>query len=522
MTGIEKHGRVGTVRPFDETGIVRRGDGVLAYVATDQSLVAMLDRVRREHGGRDAVVEPGGERLTYAGLWDRARAVAGGLRAKGVQRGDRVAISLLNGVGWVTAFFGTVLAGGVVVPINFRLAPDEVDFILGDSGATVHLAAPQDIPVGPAWHVTDVDRTELAAIFYTSGTTGRPKGAMTTHGNMTSINETSRRINRYRADEDLRSLLSVPLFHVTGCNAQLMPIMSLGGCTIALPRFDVPSYLDAVEHHHPNLLVGVPAIYAQLIREKRFHEMDRSGLSRVLYGGAPMAPEIIHQLRELMPHARLGNGYGMTETASVSTRLPDELCEARPESIGLATPVIELDVFEPNANGEGELLIRGENVVAGYWGRPDAWAETFRDGWLHTGDVCRIDDQGFCTLLDRRKDVIIRGGENVYSVEVENALIEHPDVMEVAVVPVPDDIMGERVGAIVVPREGATITPDELLRAAAGRIARFKLPEYMEVRAEPLPRNPGGKVLKRQLRDVDWGPRVRLSGAGTSEPEGDR
>jgi acyl-CoA synthetase (AMP-forming)/AMP-acid ligase II len=520
MTLVDKQGRIGTVRPFDESGVVRRPDGVLAYVETDQSLVAMLDRVRREHAGRDAVVEPGGERLTYAQLWDRACSVAGGLRAAGISRGDRVAISLVNGVGWISAFFGTVLAGGVVVPINFRLAPDEVDFILGDSGASVHIADPGGIPTGHPWYVDDLDRSELAAIFYTSGTTGRPKGAMTTHGNMTSINETSRRINGYRADEKLRSLLSVPLFHVTGCNAQLMPIMSLGGCTITLPRFDVPSYLDAVERYSANILVGVPAIYAQLLREPRFHEMDRSGLARVLYGGAPMAPEIIHQLRKLMPEARLGNGYGMTETASVSTRLPDELCDIRPETIGLATPVIELDVLDPNANGEGELMIRGENVVAGYWGRPDAWADTFRDGWLRTGDVCRIDEEGFCTLLDRRKDVIIRGGENVYSVEVENALIEHPDVLEVAVVAVPDDIMGERVGAVVVPRDGAAVTPNELLLAAADRIALFKLPEYLEIRSEPLPRNPGGKILKRELRDVDWGPRRRLTTGSSPESGG--
>jgi acyl-CoA synthetase (AMP-forming)/AMP-acid ligase II len=522
VTLVEKQGRVGTVRPFDESGIVRRGDGVLAYVEKDQSLVAMLDRVRHEHAGREALVEPGGERLTYAQLWDRACTVAGGLHDLGIGRGDRVAISLMNGVGWVSAFFGTLLAGAVAVPINFRLAPDEVEFILADSGATIHVADLASVPTGrPRW-VDDLHGTELAAIFYTSGTTGRPKGAMTTHGNMTSINETSRRINRYGADEELRSLLSVPLFHVTGCNAQLMPIMSLGGCTITLPRFEVGSYLDAVERYEANLLVGVPAIYAQLIREPRFHDLDRSGLARVLYGGAPMAPEIIHQLRELMPEARLGNGYGMTETASVSTRLPDELCDARPETIGLATPVIELDVREPNANGEGELMIRGENVVAGYWGRPDAWADTFRDGWLNTGDVCRIDEQGFCTLLDRRKDVIIRGGENVYSVEVENVLIEHPDVLEVAVVAVPDDIMGERVGAVVVPRDGAAITADELLRSAAARIALFKLPEYFEIRSDPLPRNPGGKILKRELRDVDWGPRRRLPKGGSLESGGAR
>ena len=218
-----------------------------------------------------------------------------------------------------------------------------------------------------------------------------------------------------------------------------------------------------------------------------------------------------------MPDARLGNGYGLSETSSVSTRLPDDMCGLRPESVGFATPVVELDILEPDATGAGELLIRGENVVKGYWGQPQTWADSTRDGWFRTGDVCTLDNEGFCTLLDRRKDMIVRGGENVYSVEVENAIIEHPAVLEVAVLPVPDDIMGERVGAVVVLRPGMQVTYEDVLRTAAEKVAPFKLPEYLDIREQLLPRNPGGKVLKRELRDLDWGPRRRLENLSRHE-----
>jgi len=514
---VDKQGKVGTVRPFDESGITRRADGVLAYIDLDASLVTMLDRARREFSSRQAVVEPGAGSATYAQLWRRATEVAGGLHAAGIARGDRVALSLVNGLDWVVTFFGIVLAGATVVPVNFRLTTDEIGYILDDSGAALHIDDPRAIPTGSPRHVDDVEADELAAIFYTSGTTGRPKGAMTTHRNLLSINETIRRINSFLPDEEIRTLVSVPLFHVTGCNAQLLPALSAGAQTIVLPRFDIGSYVQAIEQHQANLLVAVPAIYAQLIRDQRFIDLDRSHLVRVLYGGAPMAPEIIARLRELMPDARLGNGYGLSETSSVSTRLPDDMCGLRPESVGFATPVVELDILEPDATGAGELLIRGENVVKGYWGQPQTWADSTRDGWFRTGDVCTLDNEGFCTLLDRRKDMIVRGGENVYSVEVENAIIEHPAVLEVAVLPVPDDIMGERVGAVVVLRPGMQVTYEDVLRTAAEKVAPFKLPEYLDIREQLLPRNPGGKVLKRELRDLDWGPRRRLDNLSRHE-----
>jgi acyl-CoA synthetase (AMP-forming)/AMP-acid ligase II len=211
------------------------------------------------------------------------------------------------------------------------------------------------------------------------------------------------------------------------------------------------------------------------------------------------------------PNARLGNGFGLTETSSVATFLPHEYALQRPETVGFAAPVVELDLADVDpASGAGELLIRAPNVVRGYWAKPEQTDETFVDGWLHTGDIAMIDADGFCSIVDRKKDMVNRGGENVYCVEVENVLANHPAVFEVAVLGVPDPMMGEKVGAVVVPRPGTTVDPADLTAFARQNLADFKVPQYVAVRQEPLPRNPGGKVLKSPLRkETDWGKPLR-------------
>jgi acyl-CoA synthetase (AMP-forming)/AMP-acid ligase II len=236
------------------------------------------------------------------------------------------------------------------------------------------------------------------------------------------------------------------------------------------------------------------------------------------YGGAPIAPELVRKIMEAFPGARVGNGFGLTESCSIATFLPHEFAEAHPETVGFAAPVVDLDVLDPDPDtGAGELLIRGPNVVAGYWNKPDKTAETFVDGWLHTGDVARIDDEGFVSIVDRKKDMINRGGENVYCVEVENALAAHPAVFEVAVVGVPDEMMGEKVGAVLVPRPGAELDLDDLISFAREHLADFKVPQFVSVRSEPLPRNPGGKILKPVLRDeTEWTPARRTAEAPRS------
>ncbi|MDQ1662339.1 MAG: long-chain acyl-CoA synthetase, partial [Blastococcus sp.] len=254
------------------------------------------------------------------------------------------------------------------------------------------------------------------------------------------------------------------------------------------------------------VLTTVPAIYWLALQQPNFAEIDTSSVRSLSYGGAPIAPDLVHRIQAAFPGARVGNGFGLTETSSVSTYLPHEYAAEHADSVGFPAPVVDLDLADPDPEtGVGELLIRGPHVVSGYWGKPEQTAETFVDGWLHSGDLARIDDDGLVFVVDRKKDMINRGGENVYSVEVENALAAHPSVGEVAVVGVADSMMGEKVGAVVVPRPGATVDAADLLAFARVRLADFKVPQYVAIRTDPLPRNPGGKVLKPPLRsETDW------------------
>jgi len=303
----------------------------------------------------------------------------------------------------------------------------------------------------------------------------------------------------------------VPLFHVTGCNSQLLPTTEVGGTTVIMPAFDIQAFLRAIRDQHINLLTSVPAVYWFAIQQPNFGDFDMREVRWVSYGGAPIAPALVHQIMEKFPNARVGNGFGLTETSSISTFLPHEYAIEHADSVGFAAPVVDLDVFEPDpATGVGELLVRGPNVVAGYWNKAQATAETFVNGWLHSGDLGRIDRLGLAYVVDRKKDMINRGGENVYCVEVENALAAHPAVLEVAVVGVPDTMMGEKVGAVVVPAPGCTLEPAEVIAFARTHLADFKVPQYVVVRSELLPRNPGGKVLKPALRSqTEWGRPVR-------------
>jgi long-chain acyl-CoA synthetase len=489
--------------PFDMTDVVRGPDGVKRYENLPLNLVDMLRGTADRDPNAEALVEvDGGPRLTYGELWDSAARVAGGLRAAGVDRGDRVAIRLGNGVDWVLAFFGTVLAGAIVVPVNTRFTEDEAGYVVTDSGAKYVFLPGEPLPDGAALVTENMPHTDPAAIFYTSGTTGFPKGAVTTHENFLSNCETCRRILRLgnQGEERMRTLVSVPLFHVTGCNAQLLVAIYLGGATVIMPQFEVGAFLRAIEEEHIDVLTTVPAIYWLAINQPKFVETDVSAVRALSYGGAPIAPDLIAHIMKAFPRARVGNGFGLTETSSVSTYLPHENVE-HADSVGFPAPVCDLRIEYPGSDGVGELLIRGQNVVAGYWNKPEATAEAFIDGWLHSGDLARIDDEGLVYIVDRAKDMINRGGENVYCVEVENALAGAPGVFDAAVVGVPDEVMGEKVGAVLVAVPGTSIDLNAVRGYLAERIADFKIPEYMVVRADPLPRNPGGKLLKRRVRD---------------------
>jgi acyl-CoA synthetase (AMP-forming)/AMP-acid ligase II len=494
---------------FDMTGVTRGADGIKRYDALPRNLVHMLRGSAERRGAAEAVVETGGgPRLSYAQLWDRATRVAGGLRALGVRRGDRVAIRLPNGVDWVLAFYGGMLAGAIVVPVNTRLTKDEADYVVGDSGAGYVVAPGDALPDGDPVAVDDSAPGDPAAIFYTSGTTGFPKGAVTSHENFLSNAETCRRA-LYAVPDDLRTLISVPLFHVTGCNSQLLVAAYVGGTAAIMPAFEVGAFLRAIADERIDTMVTVPAIYWLAIRQPTFAGTDISHVRSVSYGGAPIAPDLVARLAKAFPQARLGNGFGLTETSSVSTFLPHEFAE-HADSVGFPAPVCDVRLDGAGPDGTGELLVRGPNIVAGYWNKPEATAAAFAGGWLHSGDLARIDDEGLVYLVDRIKDMINRGGENVYSVEVENALAGAPGVFEAAVVGVPDEMMGEKVGAVIVPEPGGSLDAAAVFGYLADRIADFKIPQYLAVSAAPLPRNPGGKLLKRRLREeTDWKAAIR-------------
>jgi long-chain acyl-CoA synthetase len=456
------------------------------------------------------VAEIGGDRVSYRELWERAARVAGGLRAHGVQPGERVAIRLPNGLDWVLAFWGSQLAGAIAVPVNTRFTDSEANYVIEDSGASFVFG---ELPDGEPTAVEDLGPDDLAAIFYTSGTTGFPKGAMTSHANFLANSESAVRCVGLDRDagNDLATIINVPLFHVTGCNSQLIVTHELGGRAYVLTNpLDLEGFLRTASEERVDMLTSVPAIYHALTRHPGFAQADLSAVKFVSYGGAPIAASSVHRIMQAFPHARVGNGFGLTETSSLTSFLPHDEAAEHADSVGFAMPVCDLAIDEPDPDtGVGELLVRGPNVVQGYWNKPEATAETFVDGWLHTGDLGRIED-GLLYIVDRKKDMINRGGENVYSIEVENALAGAPGVGEAAAVGVPDEMMGEKVGAVIVPAADGGVDIDAVIAHVRERLADFKVPQYVVVRDEPLPRNPGGKVLKAQLREEsDWGEPLR-------------
>lgn len=496
--------------PFPTAGVVRDRNGVPCYQQLPATLLDLLAEQVERRPDSEAVVELGAGALTYRQLWQRAARVAGGLRAEGLGRGDRVGVRYPAGLHWVLAFWGTLMAGGIPVAVNTRSAAPEVDFVLADAGVRVDLAPGTALPDGRPYVVDGLEPPDTAALFYTSGTTGRPKGVPTTHeAFVTNAENMMRAMGQSRQlGEELRTLISVPLFHVTGCNSQLLVAAYTGGAAVIMPALNLPELLTTVPAQKISSLITVPAIYALLLRHPGFAGVDVSGVRWVGYGGAPTAPALVRALRDAFGAATVFNGYGMTETASLMTVLPDSDAVAHADSVGYAIPSGDIGVAplgdDPTT---GELVVRGANVMRGYWNRPDATAATIIDGWLHTGDVVRVDDAGRVHIIDRLKDIIIRGGENISSVEVEAALLSAPGVADACVLAVPDDVMGEKVGAVLY---GDDVDVAAVLDHCRSQLADFKVPQYITVVAEELPRTASGKLLKTQLRaQVQWGAPLR-------------
>jgi acyl-CoA synthetase (AMP-forming)/AMP-acid ligase II len=493
--------------PFDRTGIFRGADGIARYQDRPDSLVQMLRNSVDNAPESEAIVETGGERITFRDLWERSARVAGGLHDLGIQAGDRVAIRLGNSLNWCLAFFGAQLAGAIAVPVNTRFTEAEASYVIEDSGSKFIFSPAEPLPQGNAYVYEQAAPDDVAAIFYTSGTTGFPKGAMTTHANFLANVENCRRATQVPFDGSLRTLISVPLFHVTACNSQLLLAIEGMHATVIMPEFNIQKFLEILEAERINALTSVPAVYWYAINQPNFKNIDVSRVRKLSYGGAPIAPDLVARILESFPNARVGNGFGLTETSSLATYLPHEYARLRPETVGFGAPVVDLKLDGASAENDiGELLIRGPNVVKGYWNKPEATRETFVDGWLHTGDLARLDKDGFVQIVDRKKDMVNRGGENVYCIEVENALAAHPAVFEAAVLGVPDEMMGEKVGAVIVLKPGQRATGAEIAEHVRTRLANFKVPQFIVLREELLPRNPNGKVLKKRIREaVSWG-----------------
>ena len=390
------------------------------------------------------------------------------------------------------------------------------------AGSTVCIGAPDSWGALPAGDLPPVDigPEDEATIFYTSGTTGKPKGALGSHRNITSnimasaLSAARSYLRRGEMPPALDapgpqkgSLLSVPFFHATGCHAVLSPSLFGGLKLVMMRKWDVERAMQLIERERLTACGGVPTIAWQIIEHPNRHKYDLSSLESVAYGGAPSAPELVRQIGAQFKNARPGNGWGMTETSATFTHHGAEDYEHRPDSCGPPVPVCDLKVVDPDGNTLpagtiGELWGRGPNIVIGYWNKPEATAETFTDGWVHTGDLARLDDEGFCYIIDRAKDMLIRGGENIYCVEVENALYEHEAVMDAAIVARPHHSLGEEPAAIVTLKPGAAADADELRAFVAARLAAFKVPVEVRFWDGPLPRNANGKIVKTELRQL--------------------
>ncbi len=519
--------------------------------------MAALVRLSRTHGERLATIYEN-ERVSYEVQFRAIAALAADLRAHGVEKGDRVAIAMRNLPEWVVGFFAATVLGAIAVPLNAWWTGDELAYGLSDSGAKLLIAdeerwariAPHRdelpaltrvlvsravMPLTPPaerleavigapgeWMALadrDLPETDLApddevSILYTSGTTGNPKGALGTHRNfMTNILSSGFAMARMfvRRGEPLPEpahkvgLTVIPLFHATALSAGLMSSMAAGNTTIYMRKFEALPAMEIIERERVNSTGGVPTIAWQLLEHPERHRFDLSSLEMMAYGGAPSAPELVRKIAADLK-ALPANGWGMTETTATVTTHGAEDYLNRPDSAGPPVAVADLRVMDADGERElpigaiGELWARGPMVVKGYWNKPEATAATFVDGWVRTGDLARLDEEGFCFIVDRAKDMLIRGGENIYSSEVENILYDHPAVTDCAVIGVPHRTLGEEPAAVVHLAPGAEATEAELQAWVRERLAAFKVPVAIRFSPETLPRNANGKIMKRDLK----------------------
>jgi long-chain acyl-CoA synthetase len=523
-----------------------RGTTVTIFRNAPPSLREIVVTTRAR--GDDVFLVYEDERWTFTQFADQVDALAAALVDRyGIVKGDRVAIGMRNYPEWVVAFAAITSIGAISVSLNAWWTEDELDYALEDCGARVLIADREraersatsrrrlgieaivardpnatdgdrwaDVVVpGTAMPQVHIDPEDDATILYTSGTTGRPKGAVSTHRGIVqallgfgcrSAVERLRKPEPASGDDPLAFILVVPLFHVTGCVPVMLSCLASGLKLVIMYKWDPERALELIERERVTNFVGVPTQNWDLLASPRFADHDTSSLRNVGGGGAPAPPELVRRMQSNFPKASPGIGYGMTETNAYGPQNSGTDYIDHPTSTGRATPILEIEVRDPEgvalpAGERGEIWFKGPHLIRGYWNKPDATAEVIVDGWLRSGDIGRIDDEGFVYVEDRAKDMVLRAGENVYCAEVEAALYEHPDVHEAAVFGVPHERLGEEVAATVLPRLGATVTAVELQAHVGERLASFKVPSLITIVDTPLPRNASGKILKRELRD---------------------
>jgi len=491
-----------------------------------RNLASFLTDTASRHGDRPAL-KLDDATLTYSQLDEASARAAALLESKGFQPGDRVGIMLPNVPYFAVAYYGVLRAGGVVVPMNVLLKGREVSFYLDDPGAKLVFAwhdfaeaankgaeeagaevisvAPGDFEklLGehePNMDVVERDDDDTAVILYTSGTTGKPKGAELTHANLIeNVRVTAETLAQ--VDENDVLLGALPLFHSFGQTCGLNTAVYAGACLTMIPRFEPAKALEIIQRDHVTIFEGVPTMYTAMLHCDKKDEYDTSRVRLCISGGSAMPVEVLKGFEKAFD-CKVLEGYGLSETSPVASfNHPDK--ERKPGSIGTPIEGVEMKVFDEDGNeveqGEvGEIVIKGHNVMKGYWKREDATKEAIKDGWFHTGDMGRIDEDGYFAIVDRKKEMIIRGGYNVYPREIEEVIYEHPAVEACAVVGVPDEKMGEEVGAAVVVKQGQDLSEDELRDYVKNEVANYKYPRRIWF-VDELPTGPTGKILKREI-----------------------
>jgi len=493
----------------------------------NSNLALNVTRVAQAYGQRPAL-RLGQDVLSYAELEEATARAAGLLRELGVGPGDRVGVMLPNVPYFAFAYYGVLRAGGVVVPMNVLLKQREVAFHLGDSqakllfawhdfaepaqrganeaGADCVIVAPGEFErmlasSEPATGVVDREADDTAVILYTSGTTGTPKGAELTHANLQSNVEVVVRMLSVGSDDVI--LGALPLFHAFGQTCGLNTAISSGACLALVPRFDAGKVLETIERERVTVFEAVPTMYVALLHHPGHERFDVSRLRLCVSGGAALPVEVLRGFEAAFECTVL-EGYGLSETSPVASFSQADR-ERKPGSIGTPVEGVEMEVVGddryPVAPGEvGEIAIRGPNVMKGYWHHPDATAEVMdQDGWFYTGDMARVDEDGYFFIVDRKKDMIIRGGYNIYPREIEEVFYEHPAVLEAAVIGVPHAELGEEVAAAVTLKPDVQVTADELRDYVKGQVAAYKYPRNVWL-AEELPKGATGKILKREIK----------------------